>query len=257
MNFRPFRCQTLLPVCLCLLPLLAAAQPKSDLRNPPLLPQAEGERLGRELVAELLSQKPTENSKVTGMLEIRTADRKVRQVPVKFEIFATPTNTISTYETTSGPALVKLTVIHALDRANDYELLEGDAPPKKLAGNETMVPFAGSDFWIGDLGLEFLHWPKQRVLKKEMSRSVFCHVLESTNPNPATGAYSQVVSWVGADKPGIVIVYAKAFDAKGAALKEFNPKKLEKVDGQWQLEQMEIYNFQTRSRTRITFNVGQ
>jgi hypothetical protein len=120
-----------------------------------------------------------------------------------------------------------------------------------------MVPFAGSDFWISDLGLEFLHWPKQRVLRKEMSRSVFCHVLESTNPDAPPGAYSRVVSWVGAEKPGIVIVYAEAFDSKGAILKQFEPKKLEKVDGQWQLEEMEIRNRQTRSRTRIEFNLGR
>jgi hypothetical protein len=257
MNSRPLKLWALLPACCCWLPWLAGAQPKSELRNPPPIPQAEGERLGRELVADLLSQKPTENSTLTGVLEIRTADRKVRKVPVKFEIFATPTNTISTYETTSSPDPIKLIVSHAPAGANEYELREGNVPPKKLAGDQAMVPFAGSDFWIGDLGLEFLHWPKQRVLRKEMSRSVFCHVLESTNPNPAPGAYSKVRSWVGADKPGIVIVLAEAFDAKGARLKEFKPNKLEKVDGQWQLEEMEIYNFQTRSRTRIEFNLGQ
>jgi hypothetical protein len=257
MNFRPLKIWALLRVCFWLLPLLAAAQPKSELRNPAPIPPTEGERLGRELVADLLSQKPAETSTVTGVLQIRTADRKVRQVPVTFEIFPTPTHTISTYQTTTGSDAVKLTVRQAPGQQNEYELKEGSSAPKKLAGDQTMVPFAGSDFWIGDLGLEFLHWPKQRVLRKEMSRSVFCHVLESINPNPAPGAYSKVQSWVGADKPGIVIVLAEAFDAKGSKLKEFKPNKLEKVDGQWQLEEMEIHNFQTRSRTRIEFNLGK
>ena len=27
-----------------------------------------------------------------------------------------------------------------------------------------MTPFAGSDFWVADLGLEFFHWPEQKVL---------------------------------------------------------------------------------------------
>ena len=48
-----------------------------------------------------------------------------------------------------------------------------------------MIPFAGSDFWIADLGLEFFHWPEQKVLKKEFRRNCSCVVLESTNPNPA------------------------------------------------------------------------
>ena len=48
-----------------------------------------------------------------------------------------------------------------------------------------MDPFAGSDFWLCDLGLEFFHWPQQKVLKKEFHRQCACTVLESTNPNPS------------------------------------------------------------------------
>jgi hypothetical protein len=40
-------------------------------------------------------------------------------------------------------------------------------------------------------------------------------------------------------------------------LKEFDPKKVEKVNGVWQLEEMEIRNRQTGSRTRIDFNLAE
>jgi hypothetical protein len=40
-------------------------------------------------------------------------------------------------------------------------------------------------------------------------------------------------------------------------LKEFEPKKVEKVKGTWQLEEMEIRNRQTGSRTRIEFNLKE
>lgn len=116
-----------------------------------------------------------------------------------------------------------------------------------------MIPFANSDFWVADLGLEFFHWPAQKVLKHEMRRGQACEVLESMNPEPSTNGYSRVVSWIDNDTGGIV--HAEAFDAKGKLLKEFNPKEFKKVNGQWQLQEMEIRNVQTGSRTRLEFNL--
>ncbi len=117
-----------------------------------------------------------------------------------------------------------------------------------------MRPFAGSDFWIADLGLEFFHWPEQKILKKEFRRNCACEVLESTNPQPATNGYSRVVSWIDEDSGGIV--HAEAFDAQNKLLKVFDPKSFKKVNGQWQLQEMEIRNVQTGSRTRLEFDLN-
>ncbi len=118
-----------------------------------------------------------------------------------------------------------------------------------------MVGFAGSDFWVADLGLEFLHWPKQLLLKKEMRRSRSCNVLESINPEPVAGAYSRVRCWIDIESGGIVL--AEAFDSQDKLLKEFAPKEIKKIQGEWQLEEMEIRNVQAGSRTRVVFNLGQ
>ena len=48
---------------------------------------------------------------------------------------------------------------------------------------------------------------------------------------------------------------AEAYDAKGKLLKEFDVKSLKKVNGQWQVEEMEICNVQTGSRTRLEFDL--
>src|SRR5207302_8872399 len=112
-------------------------------------------------------------------------------------------------------------------------------PEKSLNGDEAMVPFAGSDFWVADLGLEFLHWPDQRVLRKELRRSQSCAVLESINPNPSSHGYSRVVSWIDLDEPH-GIIHADAYDAQRKLVKVFDPKKIEKVRGEWQLASMEI-----------------
>lgn len=79
-------------------------------------------------------------------------------------------------------------------------------------------------------------------------------VLESTNPNPSPNGYSRVDCWI--DEETLGIVEAKAYDANGKLLKEFEPKSFKKdATGQWQLQDMEIRNVQTGSRTEIKFDL--
>ena len=116
-----------------------------------------------------------------------------------------------------------------------------------------MIPFAGSDFWIADLGLEFFHWPEQKILPNPtpLKRSRSYTLLESINPNPSTNGYSRVLSWIDKESGGIL--EADAFDTKGKLLKVFEPDSFKKVDGQWELQEVEIRNVQTGSRTRLGF----
>ena len=244
---------------LFLLPLLCRAQPKTELAPPPPLDPAEGERQARELVARLLEQKPQQPATNSGVLKIRDAGSNQREVPTRFEIVPGPANWLNVYEASTGTQTVKLTIVHSDTQTNQYFLSQSGATstaPKKLAPNDLMSPFAGSDFWIADLGLEFLHWPQQRVLRKQMRKGQFCDVLQSSNAQPAPGGYSRVLSWIALNRPeDIVIVHAEAFDEHDKLLKEFDPKKVEKINGVWQLEEMEIRNRQTGTRTRIDFNL--
>ncbi len=121
-----------------------------------------------------------------------------------------------------------------------------------------MIPFAGSDFWVADLGLEFFHWPAQRILPKTTKMPTLklgreYTLLESTNPNPSTNGYSRVVTWIDKETGGILA--AEAYDFNGKLLKEFWPKSFEKVNGQWQVGEMEIRNVQTGSHTRLDFDL--
>ena len=157
-----------------------------------------------------------------------------------------------------------LWVTHTSSLTNAYSYstvpVRGDIPiighffgSHQISGQALMSPFAGSDFWIADLGLEFFHWPDQKVIKHESRRARACAVLESTNPNPAPGAYSRVDSWI--DNETLGVVHAEAFDANGKLLKVFDPKSFKKVNGQWELQDMDIRNVQTGSRTRIEFDL--
>jgi hypothetical protein len=241
-------------------PLVCLAQPKAEIIRPAQLDVAQAQRQGQLLVSDLLSQRPTVNSTNTGVVTIRAPDGQSQRVPVKFEILTTSTNWLALYEVTgsNSTSSARLIVIHTDARPNQYLLCRRLAPGstneicRQLTGNQAAVPFAGSDFWITDLGLEFLHWPQQLLLKKELRKGQSCNVLESTNPDPAPGAYSRVVSWIGIETGGII--HADAYDDRNALLKQFDPKTLTKIQGEYQLSEMEIRNRQTGSRTRIEFN---
>ena len=240
------------------------AQRQADLRPIPLLDPAQAESEGRSLVASLLAQKPAQSITNNGVLKIRQADGKQCEVPVRFEIVSTATNWLSLYETTNsaaGPNGMKLAITHSEGLPNQYLVCESSAwtsnqgVMRSLMGSETLIPFAGSDFFAADLGLGFLHWPGQHLLKKEMRRGQSCNVLESSNPQPDPGGYSRVVSWIDIETGGIV--HADAYDLHNQILKQFDPAEFKKIHGQYQLEAMEIRNRKTDSRTRFEFNLKE
>ena len=241
-------------------PLLAAAQPKSGLRLPPEIDEAVARSHGSALAADLLGRVPEESMR-TNRLRIREGRRNERDFPVLFQVKITPTNWVSIYEVLPGPqspGYSRLTVTSTPGKPNEYLLSQAAAPGSKvvdrrLSGNATMVPFATSDFWVVDLGLEFLHWPQQRLLKKEIRRGQSCDVLESTNPHPAPGAYSKVVCWFDIDTGGIV--HADAYGSDGSVFKLFDPTELQKVDGLMQVREIEMRNRATSSRSWVTFDL--
>ena len=253
---------------------------------------AASEIEGREVVRQLLATQPAENLAHSAVLKIRDGKGRKREIPVRSHIIATETNWLTVYETlatTNVPESETLTVTHTCGQPNRYALSyqqpsgrvdvtfgpegfhlsrqgnpEVDAaflPFKEkdsATGALTMRPFAGSDFWFVDLGLEFLHWPGQKVLKKELKRGQSCYVLESRNPEPAAGRYARVLSWLDIDSVRdsgqAAIVQAEAYDARNKLLKEFDLKEVGKINGQWQVKEIEIRNVQTGSRTLLKFN---
>ena len=219
---------------------------------------------GRTLAQQLCNERPGTNATLTGTLKIRDKNGTRTEWPMKFEVVVTETNWTSIYEKTlptNVPAFGRLLIEHDAS-SNRYEmtLVSTNHGPRNMNRSEVVerLLFAG-DFLGLDLGLEFFHWPEQAVLKHEMRRGRSCRVLESTNPNPGAFPnlpdYSRVDSWIDNESGGIV--HAEAYDVAGKLLKEFDPKSFKKVNGQWELEDMEIRNDQTGSRTRIEFDLDE
>jgi len=239
-------------------------QRANDPRPAPLDPVL-AEKDARALVAEMLAAKPEQNTTDTGKMRIRDDADKERETPVRFEITATPTNWISVYTTlpsASGRSGTKLTVTHSGEGPNRYELFDPsisgatNAVAKVLTPAQIMAPFAGSDFWIADLGLEFLHWPRQRLLERNVIKvHKACHKLESINPAPVPGGYARVESWIMIESPH-GIMHADAYDAQRNVLKHFEPKTVAKVEGEYQLKEMAMRK-PNGSRTVIEFDLSQ
>ncbi|MEJ0088639.1 MAG: outer membrane lipoprotein-sorting protein [Limisphaerales bacterium] len=241
---------------------------------------SDAEIQGHSLAQEILSRRPAENSTNTGILHIRDGSGSRSEIPIICRIVVSISNAntyliIPDWQTFYQANLTNQTeylrVIHATDLTNIYSYstnrsdavpVLGDIPLSRhlfpghlVCGSALMSRFAGSDFWLCDLGLEFFHWPAQKILPKttNLKRGREYTLLESTNPNPYTNGYSRVVTWIDKETGGIL--QAEAYDKNGEPLKEFSPKSFKKVNGQWQLQEMEIRNVQTGSRTRLEFDL--
>lgn len=243
-------------------------------------PFASGRQLAQQILTQL-QQTPPQSFTNAAMLEIEHRGQPSLNIPVRFETFVglthfVPLPSIGDLPAEAGDAAGRagweviydaqmstpgeadhawFGIYHAGNQSV-FHAPETGRPSRDvvLAGNQTMVPFAGSDFWICDLGLEFFQWPDQKIIGHETRRTRACAVLESTNPDPAPGAYSRVVSWIDNETHGIV--HAEAYDAAGKLLKEFDPKSFKKVNGHLELQDMEIRNVQTHSRTWMKFSLN-
>lgn len=244
---------------LLLLPFLSLGA--ATFAEPPK-PNPNADADGQTLVAQLLAQRPPLGATTNHcLLSVRPARGQGARhtIPVRLSEVVTADGWTSIYESapTNQSARARLVIHRRANQANEYSLAEAatggnlEAAQRTLTGGETMVPFAGSDFWVAELGLEFLHWPVQRLLKKEMTRGQSCNVLESVAPATQTNGYVRVKAWLDIDTGGVV--YAEAYDAQAKLVKEFAPKGLKKVAGGWELEEVEIINRRTGSRTRMQF----
>ena len=233
---------------------------------------SDAEIQGRQFVQNILDhldQRPTENFTNAGILQIHPAKNSQTEIPLTCKVIVTTTNWVSLYQVSWTSRVEAFSVVRAANQPDEYFYytnaadrvpLLGDIPilghlfrSHKISAGELTSSFAGSDFWLCDLGLEFFHWPQQKVLKKEFHRQCACTVLESTNPNPSTNGYSRVVSWIDEDSLGTVEAYA--YDLNGKKLKNFYPKNFEKVNGQYQVQSLIMDNLQTGSRSRLEFDL--
>lgn len=191
-----------------------------------------------------------------GLLKIRTADGKLREVPIKWTVVPFENQWQDIYQTPEkkGPIPWEvLKVVHREGFTNHYDFKRAGEPVAEVATN-VFIPFATSDFWVGDFGLEFLHWPNPKHVKTEMRHSRPCYVIETINPHPERGGYARVLSWIDTEYGGLI--RADGYTKDGKLFKEFQIKDFAKdSEGRWQLKAINIRNDQTDTNTRLEFNL--
>lgn len=209
---------------------------------------------GQKLASELRATAPIEDSQFTGVLRIFSPGAELRQVPVRNAITVGNKVWESRYE--ARPANLpkeSLSITRSPGASTNYYQWQHGDKMEKPTGNAATNSFAGSDFTLLDLGLEFFNWPTQMLVTKEMRKGRGCQVLES-RPAEVT-LYSRVLTWIDEETNGILM--AEAYDAHGKLLKEFEVSGFAKVNGRYQVSEMEIRNRQTKTRTRLVFEFDE
>ena len=250
-----------------LLVLLAALGTGLPLGTPPATSAETGSSPGRRpdpdataLVRDILSRVPDRRLLMTGVLKLRDAEGHRSEVPVRYTVAPEPGGWRGTYETKAAAGRVpeRLVIIRRQDEPTRYLHTVNAGPegpghePAELVGEHAAIPFAGTDYWLSDLGLEFLHWPDQRMVRDAritMRQSRPCKVLDSFSPEPARTKYARVRSWLDAESGAPI--YAEGFDEKGRRFKVFSLRGFTKVNGHWQPKDLEMLNEFTDSRTRL------
>jgi hypothetical protein len=226
--------------------------------------QPEAPALDQEastLVTDLISQQPAKPLELSAVFKVRHSNNRRSEIPVKYSVRLAIDHWESIYatEATSFQGAERLVVVHRGTEPNRYDFqqisLDGTRTNSiHLNGAEAALPFADTDFWLTDLGLEFLHWPLQRLVrdaKITMRLGRPCKVLESTNPKPAEGSYGRVISWIDSELGNLI--YAEAYDAHNRRYKVFSLGKFKKVNGRWQVTEMVLRDDKADSRTQLDF----
>lgn len=122
-----------------------------------------------------------------------------------------------------------------------------------VSGEALDQNLGGSDFTLGSLGLDFLRWPKQTLLKPETRLGQSCLVLESSRSSGTNGMV-RLKSWIDRDSGAILV--AEGYDAAGKMVREFSLSgaSVVKVDGVYQLKQMSIRT-PGKSQTVLEFDL--
>ncbi len=211
--------------------------------EPSLLDGPQLARAIRELI-------PEKNAELSATMEVVIRERKRfnTEVVIQIEKLGQAKWRTIYKANLNGESPEQWTVHHQLGQPNCYEDNTGTTKRPDIYS-----AFAGSSLYIADLGMDFLHWPNQVIVKTQRRKSRLCYVLESRNPEPTKGEYHRVVSWVDKKSGGILL--ADIYTAESKPVKRFAVKGLTKKDGLWQVDEIEMRDIKSRERSRLHFHL--
>ena len=218
------------------------------------------------LVAEMREQRPASSSEMLAVLTVRAKGADKRQVSVRIttqlqtEFWKTRYEILGALNKGKPPAKEIMEVTFFGSKPPQYEWRPGEFEAGIAQSNtsfgsgsrDSLRPFGGSDFQLADLGLEFLYWPGQKIVGRQVRRTRDCVMLESVPENVVDGGYARVLSWV--DIKTHQLVRAEGFDGSGRRVKMFKPDEFVYYKGQWRVKQLAIESSVTGSESYLIFN---
>ena len=205
--------------------------------------------MGVALAESLRGMRLVNQDEIKGNLRIRKPRGKRENVAVTFRAEVDGAAQVETFETAKGTLQIRKTP----GKPNEYFFTAPDTKEeKKMEGVELNQIFAGSDFTLGDLGLEFLQWPNQQVIGRASRLRKTCNILLSKPENVLPGGYSHIKCWVEIHNRALLCVEAYRGTKR---VKLFQAKSFKKLEDEWQLRELELRNDVTDARTQIQFDL--
>ncbi|UTC65287.1 outer membrane lipoprotein-sorting protein [Treponema sp. OMZ 788] len=118
---------------------------------------------------------------------------------------------------------------------------------KRISGSSSQDDFMGTEFTYEDMGSRKVDDYKHSLLGEEKIDSKDCWKIESVPVKKSM--YSKFISWI--DKESLLNVKAEFYDEQGEILKVLTVSGIEKKDGFWTGNKMEMNNLQKKRKTVI------
>ncbi|WP_455160466.1 outer membrane lipoprotein-sorting protein [Treponema lecithinolyticum] len=118
---------------------------------------------------------------------------------------------------------------------------------KRISGSSSQDYFMGTDFTYDDISGHKIDDYTYTLLAEETVDGKNCWKIESVPLKKSM--YSKYISWI--DKESLVQVKAEFYDEQGTLLKVLTVSGIEKKDGFWTADKMEMNNLQKKHTTLI------
>ena len=118
---------------------------------------------------------------------------------------------------------------------------------KRISGSSSQDYFMGTDFTYDDISGHKIDEYTYTLLAEETVDGKNCWKIESVPVKKSM--YSKYISWI--DKESLVQVKAEFYDEQGTLLKVLTVSGIEKKDGFWTADKMEMNNLQKKHTTLI------
>lgn len=218
---------------------------------------ASPEVQGQQLATIIRSQVPIENYQTQGTLTVRSAKGQRQEYKISSLVYASPSHTwtnIFQIADLKGVIKSEYLIVRHPEKENVYfrTISKVDTQGQTLIERlkDPFIPIGNSDFMMGDMGFEFLFWPKQVVVRQQIRSGRTTYMLESSQVNPEV--YSKIICWV--DKKTLGPMRAEAYDKKGELIKIFTVGGIKEINGEKVISRFDMENLQSRFFSRIEFN---